>query len=92
MSLQQKFYCESRYSDKKPKNVPEILRFTFCRFRKRKCKPQYFRNGGLNQNSLHQIPRTLSKKHTGQVSDHSSEPVLQEVVQKLKKQSRDKAV
>ena len=55
-------------------------------------KPQYFRNGGLNQKSLHQIPRTLSKKHTCQVSDHSSEPVLQEVAQKLKKQSRDKVV
>ena len=38
------------------------------------------------------VRRTLSKKHTCQVSDHSSEPVLQEVAQKLKKQSRDKAV
>ena len=49
-------------------------------------------NGGLNQKSLHQIPRTLSKEDTCQVSDHSSKPVLQEVAQKLKKQSRDKAV
>ena len=72
--------------------VPEILRFKFYRFRKRECKPQYFRNGGLNQKSLHQIPRTLCKEHACQVSDHSSEPVLQEVAQKLKKQSRDKAV
>ena len=36
---------------------------------------------------LHQIPRTLSKEHTCQVSDHSSGPVLQEVAQKLKKNS-----
>ena len=66
--------------------------FTFFRFRKIKCKPQYFRNGGLNQKSLHQVPRTMSKEHTYQVSDHSSLPVLQEVASKLKKQSRDKAV
>ena len=66
--------------------------FTFFRFRKIKCKPQYFRNGGLNQKSLHQIPRTMSKEHTYQVSGHSSLPVLQEVASKLKKQSRDKTV
>ena len=65
---------------------------TFCRFRKRKCKPQHFRNGGFNQKSPHQIPGSLSKEHTCQVSDHSYKPVLQEVAQKLKKQSRDKAV
>ena len=72
--------------------APEIPRFTFCRFRKRKCKPQYFRSGGPNQKSPHQIPRTPSKEHTRQVPDHSPEPALQEVAQKLKKQSRDKAV
>ena len=30
--------------------IPEILRFKFCRFRKRKCKPQYFRTGALIKN------------------------------------------
>ena len=72
--------------------VPDILRFTFSFSKPAKCEPQYFRNGGLNQKSLHQIPRTLSKGHTCQVSDHSSKPFLQEVAQKLKKQSRDKTV
>ena len=69
-----------------------MLRFTFSFSKPAKFKPQYFRNGGLNQKLLHQIPRNLSKEHTCQVSDNSSEPVLQEVAQKLKKQSRDKAV
>ena len=72
--------------------IPEILRFTFSVSKPAKCKPQYFRNWGLNQKSLHQIPRSLPKEHTCQVSDHSSKPVLQEVAQKLKKQSRHKAV
>ena len=48
--------------------VPEILRFTFYFSKPEKCKPQYFRNGSLNQKSLHQIPRTMSKEHTYQVS------------------------
>ena len=64
--------------------VPEISKFTFFRFQKTKCKPQYFRNRALNQKSIHKIPRTLSKEHTYQVSDHSSKPVLQEVASKLK--------
>ena len=72
--------------------VPEILRFTLYFSKTEKCKHQYFRNGGLNQKSLHQIPRTMSKEHTCQVSDHSSLPVLQEVASKLKNQSRDKTV
>ena len=63
------------------------MRFTFSFSKPAKFKPQYLWNGGLNQKSLHQIPRTLSKEHTCQVSDHSSEPVLQEVAQKLKKNS-----
>ena len=54
--------------------------------------PQYFRNGGLNQKSLHQIRRTISREHTYQVSGDSSVPVIQEVASKLKKQSRDKTV
>ena len=64
--------------------VPEILRFTFYFSKPEKLKPQYFRNGGLNQKLLHQIPRTMSKEHTYQVSGHSSLPVLQEVASKLK--------
>ena len=72
--------------------IPEILRFTFYLSKPEKRKPQHFRNGALNQKSLHQIPRTMSKEHTCQVSGHSSLPVLQEVASKLKKQSWDKTV
>ena len=57
---------------------------TFYFSKPEKCKPQYFTNRALNQKLLHQIPRTMSKEHTCQVSGHSSLPVLQEVALKLK--------